>query len=346
MLKIAEVVETKTAYKSNQKDDDGNVLPHGTIQVRVGDTTVMAQVRNEYAAPALYNKRIPLIGEKVLIITAPRTEITATKWKRIDYLYLTCYNTVDDVVTGHFPYHWQREVIGPTSKPAALRLADKKELGYTFKKQPPGNKFLQPFEGDDIWEGRHGQSIRFGRTYETVNSPGTGIYEKQATWKAGKNHDPILIIRVKKPESGNSYDIEDIAKDQSSIYLVSSQKIPNFKAGFNKNKDVKQIANKAGSQIIINSETVILNSTKEKIYLIGKKETVTTAEKVLMQSKKHKVDLDDLMDYINDLTKHCWELATAQATYMTMSGPTAISTNMAQITKLHKVEFNQKFKIP
>jgi len=346
MLKVGEVVETKMAYKSNQKDDDGNILPHGTIQVRLGDITLMTQVRNEYASPALYNKRIPLIGEKVLIITAPKNESSTTKWKRIGYLYLTCYNTIDDVVTGHFPYHWQRDPSSPPPNPGADRLADKKELGYTFKKNPPGNKFLQPFEGDDLWEGRHGQSIRLGRSYDTVNSPGIGIYEKQATWKGGKNHDPILIIKVKKPESGDGYDIEDISKDEASIYLTTSQKIPNFKPGFNKNTDVKQLSNKSGPIAFINSETVVLNSTKEKIYLIGKKETVTTAEKVLMQSRKYKVDLDDLMDYINELTKYFWQLCSSQAVLLTMSGPTATSTHVTQVTKLHNVDFNKKFKMP
>ena len=98
VLKIAEVVETKMAYKSNQKDAEGNILPLGTIQIRLaGDETLLNQVRNEYASPALFNRRIPLIGEQVMIISAPKTVISGKRIKKIGYLYLMPYNAIDNV---------------------------------------------------------------------------------------------------------------------------------------------------------------------------------------------------------------------------------------------------------
>ncbi len=73
---IAEVVETKMAYKSNQKDENGNYLPIGSIQIRMGGSdTSLGQVRNVYARPAIFNKRIPLIGLKR--IRKPQSSLVA-----------------------------------------------------------------------------------------------------------------------------------------------------------------------------------------------------------------------------------------------------------------------------
>lgn len=345
---IGEVVETKMAYKSNQKDPEGNLLPLGSIEVRIGGTeTLMGQVRNIFASPATFNKRMPLIGEQVILFPAPVVIKTDVGWKPHGYIYLCPYNAVDDVSVHQFPKLWGRETRKAGNSPAP-RLADDKEVGYTFKKDPGKSQNLQPFEGDDLWEGRHGQSIRFSRTVQTVNAPGTGIYEKQPPWKGTKNHEPIIVIKVKTPKGGgHKYDVEDLGKDDSSIYLTTKQKLTSFKPGFNKNKDVKTIGNwSGGSQIMVSSDRVTINSLNDKLILIGKTNAILTAEKIRFQTQKHNVDFDDLMDYINDLTKQLWMLTSAQKTFTTYMGPTGPATNVADMTKLHKVTFALKFKKP
>lgn len=347
-FQIGEVVETKKAYKTKQKDENNNILYNGSLLVRVGaGHSYLGQVRTVWAAPANFNRRMPLIGEQVLIFTAPGTETSSEDFKQLRWFYTTAYNAVDDVTSHQFPKDWTRSSHNKGSKPASPGLNDRKEVGYTIDKNIGGTKPLQPFEGDDLWEGRFGQSIRFSRHFQMTNAPGPGIYEKQPTWKGSSKNDPILIIRVKKPEKGSSYDIEDLKKDDASIYLTTKHKLLNLKVGFKRNRDAIKIPTYSGGpQLVLDSDRIVINAKKDFAFLIAKKETVTTAEQVLMQSKRYRVYLDDLMDWLDDLAKQFWKLASAQATYTTMMGPTGIASNVAEITKIHKVNFQKYFKVP
>jgi hypothetical protein len=243
------------------------------------------------------------------------------------------------------PKLWVRS--GPSSgNGAGSMLIDRKEPGYTFPKVPKKTQNIQPFEGDDIIEGRFGHSIRFGSTV----LGNTSVYSEKPTWKGTTNADPIMIFRVKKPEGGSGgqpkYTIEDIKKDDASIYITTTQFLPSLKAGFDKNLDVKTAANwKSGSQIVIDAERVLLNAKKDMLILIGAKKAILTGEKVLFQSSKYKVDLDELMDFLKKWLDLHVDLVTAKAQYATASGPTGITTNMAQFLTMKTADF-QKFKMP
>lgn len=358
MFQIAEVVETKTAFKPNQRDDDGDILPLGSIQVRIGgDISLLGQVRNLYARPASFNRRIPLIGEQVLVMRAPVHDKTSRVFKSHDYLYFNPYNSTDDLVLHQFPKLWSRSKHAKGGK-SGPRLSDREVPGYTFPKTPRKTENIQIFEGDEIIEGRFGQSIRFSSTIEG----NTSVYSKKPSWKGGMNTDPIMIMRIKKPSTpgnykfnfnlknnpkANQYTIEDIGKDDASVYLTSTQMLSNFRAGFMRNKDAARASSwKSSSQIILDAGRIVINAKKDKALLISKLETIVTGEKVLLQSKKYKVYLDDLMDYINDVVKELWKLTAGQAQFSTSTGPTLTATNVTQVTKLHKQQFNQKFKIP
>ena len=113
-------------------------------------------------------------------------------------------------------------------------------LGNNFIEKP-NIKPLLPYEGDNIIEGRFGNSIRFGATtaYNTENPN-----NKQNAWsvnsiqgkstvdnKEGIVGDPIIIIRNGQPskaEEGWIPLLEDINKDNSSIYMTSNQSISNL----------------------------------------------------------------------------------------------------------------------
>lgn len=353
----AEVVETKTAFKPNQKDKNGNALPIGSIEIRLASTDAnLGQVRNVYARPAVWNRRIPLIGEQVLVMLAPTNDETTDGVAGHGFMYFAPLNSTDDIVLHQFPQLFTRDQ-DKKLPPPGERLADKKEPGYTFPKSPKKVDSLQPFEGDDLFEGRFGQSIRFGSS--VVGN--MGIYEKKPTWKGTTNTDPIIIMRVKKPSgSGTSnigkigskfqstakYTIEDLGEDDGSIYLASTQMLNKLKAGFDKNLDTKTMGNWTGkSQVVINAERVVLNSTKDKAFLIGAKEAVVTGKKVLFQSDKHKVDLDELMEFLKKWLGYDADLASGKAMYSTACGPTSVATNMAQFIQLQTVDY-QKFKMP
>lgn len=88
--------------------------------------------------------------------------------------------------------------------------------GVEVKERPS----LQPYEGDVIHQGRFGQSIRFTST--SGNS-------RDTQWsREGLPGNPITIIRVHDQivDGDITYVTEDINKDNSSIYLASTQNIP------------------------------------------------------------------------------------------------------------------------
>lgn len=355
---VAEVVETKKAYKPNQKDEQGNPLPLGSIEVRIGShQSNLGQVRNLYARPATFQRRVPLIGEQVWLITAPVNDWSTTGVKGVGYLYFGPINATDDLVLHAFPKLWKRKGMASSNATAGERKADKKEWGYTFEQKPKKVENIQPFDGDDLFEGRFGQSIRFG---STVKGGQMNVYEKKPTWDGSTNGSPIIIVRVKKPSGGtvseastlqmfqsnNKYDIEDLNEDESSIYLTSEQKLKNFKAGFDKNQEAKKLGQFSGkAQIAIDSGRVVLNAKDDMLLLIGKEKSILTGKKVILQSDKYNVDLDELMDFLKKWLGEDVKLAQGSSMYATPAGPTGPATSMAQYTQLQASDFN-KFKQP
>ena len=83
---------------------------------------------------------------------------------------------------------------------------------------------LQPFPGDLIYQGRWGQSLRFGATAQNTPIPNP--------WSdSGEDGDAITIIRNGQYEEETDPwipQVEDINEDKSSIYLTSTQNIENL----------------------------------------------------------------------------------------------------------------------
>lgn len=357
MFFTAEVIETKTAFKTNQKDSNGNVLPLGSILLKTNSNSIAGQVNNFYARPISYNRRIPFIGEHVLVCQGPIHDSTSTNKVSTGFLYLSPYNVTDDLALHQFPKLWERSKHHDGSSPTIK--SDKKEIGYNYVKPGDIKKIdgLQPYEGDELIEGRFGQSIRFGSTI----SKDLSAYSEKPTWKGSSNGDPIIIIRVNKPKGGshtlidatsifsnpaqNKYTIENIDDDSASIYMTTSQKLEKLKPGVSKNSDSKDIGKWSnGSQVVLNADRVVLNAKKDKVIIVGNSNATMTAKKVVLQSDKYKVDLDDLMEYINEHVKELYNLVTGSKQFLTSMGPTSTATNMATVTKLHKTTFTQKFK--
>lgn len=316
----------------------------GSIEIRIGaHQSNLGQVRVVHARPAVWSTRIPLIGEMVTVISAPVNDWSTSETKGLGFMYFSALNATDDLVLHSLPRLWRRKGLAPGSNPGE-RKSDREEPGYSFPKNPEKTDPVQPFEGDVIINGRFGHSLRFGSTVKGDLS----IYSKKPTWDGSKNGDPISIWRVAKSSGGGSlkYGIEDIEKDDSTIVLTSNQKLKNFKAGFDKNLDAKKLAQFEGkSQIAINSNRVVLNANKDMLLLIGKEKAVLTGKKVLFQSEKYKVDLDELMDFLKKWLGEFSKLCSGTAMYSSPSGPTGPSTNVSQVIQLENVDFN-KFKQP
>jgi len=173
-----------------------------------------------------FQKYFPLINELVLVLDGDINTDTKSK-QRIKY-YLPTMNIWNSpqhnamplteyyINTGNFS-NTQNGII-KTPQDNSLNIP----LGKTFQEKD-FIKPLRPFEGDNILEGRLGNSIRLGSTSKPLNP-----------WSQnGENSDPITIIRNGQYNNINddtfNPNIEDINNDDSSIYLTSNQNINNFK---------------------------------------------------------------------------------------------------------------------
>jgi len=125
---------------------------------------------------------------------------------------------------------------------------------------------LQPYEGDIIYEGRWGQSLRFGST-------ASGSVIPNPWSKSGENGNPIMILKNGQHEEDTKPwipQVEDINTDASSIYLTSTQLIPisgssiSYESYFSPPTALKEYN---GEQILLNSGRLVLNSKSSDILL-------------------------------------------------------------------------------
>ena len=226
------------------------------------------------------SKNLPLVNEIVYIISLPNTDIASISSNTISYY-------INTVSLWNHPHHnafptspnslppTQQKDYAQTATGNVRRVTDQSTeifLGKTFQERSNIHPLL-PFEGDIIYEGRWGNSIRVG---STVKDKILGILNNSLNpWSKtpSKSGDPIVIIRNgqgKQTEEGWIPTVEDINNDDSSIYLTSTQRIP-LKAS-STIYDSYQTAPSSpdqysGKQVIINSGRLVFNSTQDHILL-------------------------------------------------------------------------------
>ena len=250
--------------------DQSESLSNGNI---IGEIlTPLATLPNQSqitALPAFPNvKNFPLINEVVFCITAPSGDYSSNTGN-ISYYYLTPLNIWKNINTNPTPNPFTN--LKPDSQNKTIQEV---EAGSTNKSSEentnefkPGTYFeeksdvfpLYPFEGDYIIEGRWGNSIRFGSTAENLTP-----------WSVtGSAGDPITIIRNgQNPElvgPAQSTTIEDVNKDQSSIYATSTQQIPIEVASTNDylSYSGRLVLNAKEDHILLSSnKTINLNSVE------------------------------------------------------------------------------------
>lgn len=140
-------------------------------------------------------------------------------------------------------------------------------LGKTFTEKADIRN-LRSFAGDRIYQGRKGNGIRFGSTVKLLSN----INE----WSdIGEDGDPITILvngYVTTDSGSSSPNIEEINKEQSSIYLTSTQKLPLQPGASIVNPRVNTVkpSDYISSQLIFNSDRITLNSKKDEVLLFAK----------------------------------------------------------------------------
>ena len=264
-------------------------------------------------------RTIPVPGEIVLIVTAASAFAGNFRKEGTNY-YLSTVNIQSSINYNGVPT--SSEI--PQSNKTSFSDAS---LGASFStnestperstktfKLLNGQNALQLFEGDVVVEGRSGNSIRLS---STVN--GTSGVTKQPTWTLGDPGDPILIITNTKKNlepKDKGFRIEDINKDDSSIYLSSTQRIP-LKLANQVSKP--NIENYTGAQVVINSNRLTFNSKVDNIIMSSKKD-------IFLSTDKSKTSVNLIVEALEILAK---------GTFPTAVGPTGPHPQLAEIlTKL------------
>jgi len=171
-------------------------------------------------------------------------------------------------------------------------------LGTTFVENPQIRSLLS-FEGDHVVQGRQGNAIRFSTTSTALR----GLSE----WSSiGKNDDPIMTITNGFSYSKNEkFHIEKINKDASSIYLTSAQKIPlkTDKTGvLNNITNPLNVQDYFSSQIIINSNRVVLNSKKDEVMIFAKTNIELNTKNIINLNADTRVHLNSSAVFLGPFT--------------------------------------------
>jgi len=153
-------------------------------------------------------------------------------------------------------------------------------VGKYFEYKQESDKRSVMFEGDLIYEGRSGQSIRFGSAIPkkiTFGNPNYSQLIPNSKWIYSKSDtvggNPYIVIGAGKSNISQFYTIEDIQHDPSTILI--SQGGPNgitlpFLLSAIKNNipsDVKLPSEYNDNLIILNSDRLIFNSKASDIVL-------------------------------------------------------------------------------
>ena len=224
------------------------------------------------------NSNIPLKNEIVYIISLPNSGVqgdvndqTYYYFQAINIWNSTHHNAIPDPINGNTTPNAQSQDYEQTQAGSVRRVTDggtEIDLGRDFKEKL-SIRNLQPYEGDLIYQGRWGQSFRFGSTNKDAVIPNT--------WsKSGENGDPITILKNGQHEETSEPwipQVEDINTDKSSIYLTTTQEIP-IKLSSDSYKSYSTPPTSAPlykeEQIILNSGRLILNSKLDSIILSSK----------------------------------------------------------------------------
>ena len=321
----ARVIDISLNSNSTMWDEVGQWAGIGTIKFQLMDqpTQIANATRDNttnIAKPLLpNNKNYPLVNEIVLLFKLPNTQESQSS-TQVSYYYISAislwnaphHNAYPDMYTnenGNSAPSYLKDYLQiqtgnvrrTTDEPTELDLNG--ASGGTFNEKSNIHPIL-PFAGDNIIEGRFGNSIRLGNTSKT------GGNIKNNWSKSGKNGDPITILRNGQPVSASSEGwipiTEDINNDLASVYLTSQQQIPIEVAVANRpefqestvpfSDKIKKtpISPKAynAPQIVLNSGRLLFNTTADNILMSSQKSIVLESlEDLAIKSQMKNVNI-------------------------------------------------------
>tara|TARA_R110001592_G_scaffold24507_3_gene94364 strand:- start:1479 stop:2711 length:1233 start_codon:yes stop_codon:yes gene_type:complete len=231
---------------------------------------------DNFARPLFPNQStIPLENEIVYIMALPNSDIQSNV-NDLSYYYFqpiniwnsVHHNAIPDPINGSSIPESQTQDYEQTEGGSVRRVTDggtEIDLGDTFQERLSIRNLL-PYEGDNIFQGRWGNTIRMGSTVTEAIIPNP--------WSnAGESGDPITIIKNGQHEEDTDPwvpQVEDINTDLSNIYLTSTQAIPIEVASksYNSYFSPPTAPSKfTDNQIILSSGRLLFNSKNDSILL-------------------------------------------------------------------------------
>lgn len=288
VARVKDIVLDENHPKFN---DVGGYNGIGTIYYEISNSTGtnLGTLKAKPVDP--HSKTYPLINELVILYNLPNQNI-GIDTSSTSYYYLTPVNLwnhphhdayPNPITTSTLPSSQQQDY-QQTAGGSVRRVSDSStEIELNSPINPSQNTFVEktnihpilPFMGDTIFEGRYGQSLRFGSTAKS-NSPINNSWSS-----TGDNGDPITILRNGQPSNADDKGwvpvVEDINKDLSSIYLTSTQKLINFSLAREEKGKWKTYPTTPSEyispQTILNSDRIIINAKNDSV-LIGAKKSI------------------------------------------------------------------------
>lgn len=255
-FKIAEV---KSGYDKSYTDKNPEDLY--TIWVQEYDTS-NSQVIPCRPATNMF-KQIPIIGEHVLIFKGIEQKSNADS-KFTQWYYFNPYPIQSGINSNILPTISQPRT-GDVSQPI---IVTEDTPGFEEKTISP----LQPYQGDSIFEGRWGNSLRLSSTCHGGN------YTINPPWTGTECGDPITILSNGRPnKEGRKFVVETPNKSDSILYLTSTQKISDYNFPSTIGSVVKGVQNYDKPQLIGMSSRIVLSAQTNDIILGAKKKIVLSA---------------------------------------------------------------------
>ena len=286
-------------------DSEGDQL-HG-IEVAI-KTSTGSSLTTEIVYPLDVNiKRVPVVGEQVYLVKGKSSDSKTSGGGR-RYFYITSNSLQHNINHNVLPKSIVQSTggggTGGYAEAAAGNPDANNEKDFEFEAgfdEVPDLSGLQPFSGDVLIEGRYGQSMRLGHT------PSGAGTTKDPSW-LGSPTKPITIIRNHQEEGGwNKFVIEDVDKDDSSIYMTSGQTIKLTQA-HSYSIGVQAANVYSNTQVLINSGRVVLNARDERVVIAGSSD-------VNISTPVWKAAMDNMFTQIDEIKNELNNLNTAVSAF-------------------------------